>query len=64
MSESFNYPRYRPLEAQVKLERAEAVIDACFDLCASLAAVFTRVVPPATNEEALKIRRAWLRASA
>ena len=64
MSESFNYPRYRAFEAQMNLERAEALIDACFEVWASAVALFTRVVPPATDEDAMKIRRAWLRASA
>lgn len=64
MSESFNYPRHAAYEAQRNLARAEAVVEACCALWAAAASLFTRAMPPATDEDALTIRRAWLRASA
>jgi hypothetical protein len=64
MSESFNYPRHSAQEAQRQLERAEAIIETWCAIYASVATLFTRTAPPATDEQALTIRRAWLRASA
>ena len=48
----------------MKLERAEAVVAAFCDAYESLVALFTRSIPAATDDDALTIRRAWLRASA
>jgi hypothetical protein len=56
-------PRYRNFELEVRARRAEAVME-------MLAAGWQRlkrlmIVPPASRgEEALQIRRAWLKASA
>lgn len=63
MSETITVPRYASYRAQMKLERAEAVVDAFCKFYGDLVAVFTRM-PPAKDEAALSIRRAWLRASA
>ena len=63
MSESFNYPRYSARTAQLKLRRAEEVIDAFCGLYQHVVALFAHA-PAAKDEEALNIRRAWLRASA
>ena len=48
----------------MKLERAEAVIDAFCDAYARLASLFSCSIPAAKGNDALTIRRAWLRASA
>ncbi len=64
MTASINYPRHAAEEARRELERAEAFIEGCCDLWAGLTSLFTRAAPPATDDEALTIRRAWLRASA
>jgi hypothetical protein len=63
MSETITVPRYASYRAQRKLERAEAVVAALCDVCSNLGALFARI-PPAKDEDALSIRRAWLRASA
>jgi len=49
--------------ARARLAQAEAIIAAISAAYDRLAAFFTRV-PPAKDEGALSIRRAWLRASA
>lgn len=64
MSEPLSHPRYAAHEVQCSLERAEAVVEALFAVWASVSALFTRRVPPATDEQSLTIHRAWLRASA
>ena len=51
MSETITVPRYASYRAQMKLERAEAAVDAFCKFYGDLVA-------------ALSIRRAWLRASA
>ena len=63
MSE-ISYPRYAARSAQIKLERAEAVVDAFCEAYQSVATLLARRVPAAKGEKALTIRRAWLRASA
>ena len=64
MSQTINFPRHASYKAQMKLERAEAVIDAFCDAYASLASLFSCSIPAAKGDDALTIRRAWLRASA
>lgn len=64
MSEQINFPRYAAYQAQMKLERAEAVVNAFCEIYDAAARLFTRSIPAAKENEALKIRRAWLRASA
>ena len=64
MSERIAFPRYPGYRAQVKLARAEAVVNAFCDFYEDLAGLFYRRIPAAKNEDALTIRRAWLRASA
>jgi multidrug resistance efflux pump len=49
--------------AQARLDQAEAIIAAISAVCSRLAALLDRA-PAARGEQALKIRRAWLRASA
>jgi hypothetical protein len=49
--------------AQARLEQAEAIVAAISALWSRLAAIFNRA-PAAKGEQALTIRRAWLRASA
>ena len=63
MSETITVPRHASYRAQMKLARAEAVVAALCDACNNIGALFARI-PPAKDEEALSIRRAWLRASA
>ena len=64
MSEEITVPRRVGYEAQLKLERAEAVINAVCEFCSDLAALYGRRIPAARDDAALTIRRAWLRASA
>ena len=64
MSKEVTFPRHASYEARMKLEHAEAVVDAFCEFYADLAAVFSRRIPAAQNADALEIRRAWLRASA
>lgn len=64
MSERIAFPRYPAYTAQRKLARAEAVVDAFCEIYDAAARLFTRRIPAATESDALKIRRAWLRASA
>ncbi|HEX5639070.1 MAG TPA: hypothetical protein VFX81_04665 [Burkholderiaceae bacterium] len=64
MSERIAFPRYAVRSAQMKLARAEAVVDAFCGIYDAATRLFTRRIPAATENEALKIRRAWLRASA
>jgi hypothetical protein len=63
MSETITIPRYASYRARMKLERAEAVVAALCDFFNDIGALFARI-PPAKDEDALSIRRAWLRASA
>ena len=63
MSETIIVPRHASYRARLKLERADAVVTAFSELLGDVAALFARI-PPAKGEEALSIRRAWLRASA
>lgn len=64
MSETITVPRYATYRAQMKLERAEAVVSAFCDAYQGVASLFTRSIPAAKGDAALTIRRAWLRASA
>ena len=64
MSERIAFPRYAAHRAQMKLARAEAVVNAFCDLYERVAGLFDRRIPAAQSNDALKIRRAWLRASA
>lgn len=57
-------PRYAAYSAQMKLARAEAVVDAFCQIYESATRLFTQRIPAAREDDALKIRRAWLRASA
>jgi hypothetical protein len=63
MSETITVPRHASYRARMKLERAEAVVNAFCGFFVDVAALFARI-PPAKDEQALSIRRAWLRASA
>ena len=64
MSERIAFPRYAAYKAQMKLARAEALVDAFSELYDAVAGLFTRGIPAAREDDALEIRRAWLRASA
>ncbi len=64
MSEMISFPRYAAHQAQMKLERAEAVVNAFCEIYDAAARLFTRSAPAAKDNDALAIRRAWLRASA
>ena len=64
MPETINFPRYAAHQAQMKLERAEALIDSLCEIYDAVAGLFARGVPAAKDSAALTIRRAWLRASA
>lgn len=64
MSEGITVPRYAGYRAKMKFERAEAVVSAFCEFYADLAALCTRRIPAAQDDDALVIRRAWLRASA
>jgi hypothetical protein len=64
MSEMIAVPRHAAHTAQMKLARAEAVVDAFCGIYDAATRLFARRIPAATDNEALKIRRAWLRASA
>lgn len=64
MSERIAFPRYAAYKAQIKLERAEALVAAFSELYDAVARLFTCGIPAAKEDDALKIRRAWLRASA
>jgi hypothetical protein len=64
MSQEVTFPRHASFEAQMKLERAEAVVKAFCEFCADLAALYPHRIPAAQDDDALVIRRAWLRASA
>ena len=56
-------PSATAYRARQRLEQAEAIVAACAAAYVRVAALFTRV-PAAKGEQALSIRRAWLRASA
>lgn len=64
MSEMINAPRYGAYQAQMELERAEAIVDAFCQMYDRLALPFTRGIAAVKDGDALSIRRAWLRASA
>ena len=64
MAEMITYPRYAAYQAQAKLERAEAVVNAFCELYGAVAGLFAGGIPAAKDNDALTIRRAWLRASA
>jgi hypothetical protein len=64
MSARIAVPLYAARTAQLKLARAEAVVDAFCGIYDAATRLFTRRIPAATETQALKIRRAWLRASA
>lgn len=64
MSEGITVPRRAGYKAQLKLERAEAVVNAFCEFYADLSALYKRRIPAARGDDALAIRRAWLRASA
>jgi hypothetical protein len=64
MSARIAVPRYAARTAEAKLARAEAVVDAFCGIYDAATRLFTRRIPAATETQALKIRRAWLRASA
>ncbi|MGZ8274083.1 MAG: hypothetical protein ACXW2G_11325 [Burkholderiaceae bacterium] len=64
MSEKIAFPRYTAYQAQMKLARAEAVVGAFCEIYDAASRLFSRGIPAAMKDDALKIRRAWLRASA
>ena len=64
MSERVTFPRYAAYQADMQLARAEAVVNAFCETYDAAARLFTRSIPAAKESDALKIRRAWLRASA
>ena len=64
MSEKITFPRYAAHQAQMKLARAEAVVDAFCEIYDAATRLFGRGIPAAKESDALKIRRAWLRVSA
>ncbi len=64
MAETITVPRYAAYKAQMKLERAEAVVNAFSEIYDAVAGLFARRIPAAQESDALAIRRAWLRASA
>ena len=63
MPETIIVPSSTAHRARARLAQAEAIIEGFAAAYVRLAALFTRV-PAATDEDALSIRRAWLRASA
>lgn len=64
MSEVFNYPRYGAYQAELRLERAEAVINAFSELLGHLVALLSRSNPASKDDDGLTIRHSWLRVSA
>ena len=64
MSETITCPRYAAYQAQLKLARAEAVVNAFCEIYDAATRLFGRGIPAAKERDALKIGRAWLRASA
>lgn len=60
MSERIAFPRYAAYQAALKLARAEAVVDAFCEIYDAATRLFERGIP-ATERDALKTRRAWLR---
>ena len=64
MSLTISVPRYAVYSAQRKLARAEAVVDSFCQLYDAATRLFTQRIPAARDNDALKIGRAWLRASA
>ena len=56
-------PRSVAYQARVRLIRAQELVDSFCELFDLVASLFKHM-PAAQNEEALTIRRAWLRASA
>ena len=63
MSKMIVVPSSTAYRARARLAQAEALIAGFAAVYDRLAALFTRV-PSAKDEQALSIRRAWLRASA
>ena len=64
VSEYIIAPRSTLCRAQMRLEQAEAIIASFTAAYDRIAALFSRRAPAAKGDEALSIRRAWLRASA
>ena len=64
MPERIAFPRYAAHKAQMKLARAEALVDAFSELYDAVAGLLPHGIPAARDDDALNIRRAWLRASA
>lgn len=63
MSMTITVPGRVADRARTDLRRAQEVLDAFSEVYDLVASLFTHV-PPARDNEALAIRRAWLRASA
>jgi hypothetical protein len=63
MSATITVPSRVAYRARVGLARAEQVVDSLSELFDLVASLFAHR-PPAQDDEALTIRRAWLRASA
>ena len=63
MSDHIIGPSAALYRAQARLEQAEAIVAAISAVCSRFAALFARA-PAAKGEQAMTIRRAWLRASA
>jgi hypothetical protein len=64
VSEYIIAPRSTLCRARMRLEQAEAIIAGFTAAYGRIAALFSPRAPAAKGEEALSIRRAWLRASA
>jgi hypothetical protein len=63
MYESITLPPAVAYRARARLMRAQEIVAAFSELYDHVALLF-KAVPPAQEEDALTIRRAWLRASA